>query len=148
MILDTIAQAGRYLDLHPLFGPAFEFLASLNPRSVAPGLHEIQGRDLYVIVSRSAGEPPAPARLEVHRRYIDLQVPLLGSFPVGWRPLAECRRVHTPYDAGKDAVLFDDPPACTFTLETGCFAFFFPDDAHAPGNSPGALLKAVLKIAV
>jgi biofilm protein TabA len=148
MIHNTIRQAGRYMNIHPLFRPAFEFLASLDPRTVVPGIHEIHGRELYVILSRSPGETPVPARLEVHRRYVDLQVPLAGSFTVGWRPLAQCTQVHTPYDPEKDAAFFDDPPASTITLASGCFAVFFPEDAHAPGNSPDELIKAVFKLAV
>jgi biofilm protein TabA len=148
MILDSIQQTGRYMNVHPLFRAAFDFLASLDPRTVVPGIHEIRGRELYVIISRSPGEAPVPTRLEVHRRYIDLQVPLAGSFPIGWRPLADCTLVHTPYDSEKDAAFFDDPPASTIALETGCFAVFFPEDAHAPGNSPDALIKAVFKLAV
>jgi biofilm protein TabA len=147
MILDTIDNAEQYTFLHPLFQPAFEFLATLDARTVTPGIYELRGRDLYVIISQSSGGVPVPPRLEAHKKYIDLQVTLLGSFHVGWRPLAECTRLQTPYDEGKDATVYDDPPELRIRLETGRFAVFFPEDAHAPESSPKELMKAVFKIA-
>ena len=148
MIVDTLRQAGRYVELHPLFRPAFEYLAGLDPAKIEPGTYELQGADLYVIISRPAPQRPAHALLEAHRKYIDLQVTLTGSFNVGWRPLAECRQVSTAYDIEKDAMLFNDPPEFRIALGEGTFAIFFPEDAHAPETSHEELVKAVFKIAV
>jgi biofilm protein TabA len=148
MILDSLEKAEQYYDMHPLFEQAFAFLHTVDPATVEPGTYELDGRNLYVIISRSPGQPPAPGRLEAHRKYIDVQVPLAGAFPVGWRPLADCARVHTAYSPDNDAGLFDDAPEAKFPLSAGRFAIFFPDDAHAPEPSPEPLVKAVFKIIV
>lgn len=148
MILDTLTNAGLYLDVHPLFPEAFTWLVSLDADAPPGGTHELRGRDLYVIISHTPGQPPAPPKLEAHRRYIDLQVTLRGTFDIGWRSLDRCRVVKTPYDSEKDAALFDDPPESWLTLGQGRFAVFFPGDAHAPKASPQELVKAVFKVLV
>ena len=148
MILDVLEHAERYAVLHPLFQRAFDYLRKCDPAAVEPGTYELDGRNLYVIISRSPGQPAVPALLEAHRKYVDLQVTLRGSFAVGWRALGDCSRLHMPYDREKDAVLFDDPPEVRIALGEGRFAFFFPEDAHAPENSPQELLKSVFKIAI
>ena len=146
MILDTLEHANRYIPLHPLFQQVFKYLASFDPGSVVPGTYELEGRDLYAIISHSPGQQPTPPKLEAHDRYIDLQVTLRGSFDVGWRPRERCTRISVPYDGTKDATLFDDPPETWFPLAAGSFAVFFPEDAHAPKQSPHELLKAVFKV--
>jgi YhcH/YjgK/YiaL family protein len=148
MILDALERAERYANMHPLFQRAFDYLRKCDPATVQAGTYELDGRNLYVIISRSAGQPAAPALLEAHRKYIDLQVTLQGDFSIGWRALADCTLVHMPYDAEKDAMLFDDPAESRVILSTGRFAIFFPEDAHAPEQSPNALTKAVFKVAL
>ena len=51
MILDSLAQANRYLDLHPRFRQAFEFLQSRKVGELTPGNHDLDGKKLYVAIS-------------------------------------------------------------------------------------------------
>lgn len=147
MILDTVDNAGLYLDVHPLFPEAFEFLSSIDRDSIDPGVYEIRGRELYVIVSRSSAQPEAAPKLEAHRKYIDLQVTLRGRYDIGWRSLDACKNTAVPYDGEKDIVVLDDAPECWLALTEGRFAVFFPEDAHAPRPPEGDLVKAIFKIA-
>lgn len=146
MILDTLANAGKYSTVHPLFPKAFEYLTI--HQSYDSGTFEIIGKNLYVIVSRTEGEAQKEPKLEVHRKYIDIQVALDGSFDIGWKPLAECMKPSKTYDADNDYALFDDPPDIWATIPSGTFGIFFPEDAHAPQTSPNRLVKAVFKVAV
>jgi biofilm protein TabA len=148
MIVDTLAQAARYRALNPLLTAGFEFLAKADLASLPAGRHEIDGSGVFALVGHDTGRGQAGARLEVHRRYLDIQVSLDGRERIGWRPLAECRVVAEPYDAERDIAFFADEPAAWFPLARGWFAIFFPDDAHAPLATSGPLHKVVIKVEV
>ena len=148
MILDTLDQAERYKSLHPLFARAFDFLRSTDLLALAPGKHAVEGEDLFAIVEHCAGRTRAQARLESHRRYIDIQLVLEGVDEMGWRPLAQCTRPLGEFDSARDIRFYDDAPSSWLATPAGSFCMFFPDDAHAPLVSDGMVRKVVMKIAV
>jgi YhcH/YjgK/YiaL family protein len=148
MILDTLAQSDRYLALHPRFARAFEFLRSTDLRALEPGRHAIDGDHLFAIVEACAGRARADAKLECHRRYIDIQLVLEGVDEMGWKPTADCVAPATEYDAARDIRFFNDVPSNWITTPPGAFCTFFPDDAHAPLVGEGLIRKVVVKIAV
>lgn len=148
MILDTLAQADHYLALHPLFARAFEFLRDTDLQALAPGKHAVQGEQIFAIVEACQGRTRAEAKLECHRRYIDIQLVLEGIDEMGWKPLAECVDPVSDYNEARDIRFFNDAPASWITTLPGSFCLFFPDDAHAPLVSNGHIRKVVVKIAV
>ena len=148
MILDTLAQRDRYLHLHPAFGRAFEFVAGRDLGALAPGRHVVDGDRVYVSIDHKEGRGRAGARLESHRRYIDIQLTIEGDEEIGWRPLANCVRPTAPFDEVGDIRFYDDQPETWVAVPRGLFAIFFPDDAHAPLAGAGLLKKAIVKIAV
>ena len=148
MILATLAEADRYRALHPLFARAFEFLRGTDLHALPPGKHPVQGEPLFAIVEACAGRTRAEAKLECHRRYIDIQLVLEGSDEMGWKPLAECKDPATEYDAARDIRFFNDAPASWIATPPGSFCVFFPEDTHAPLVSAGMIRKVVMKIAV
>lgn len=148
MILDTLANSGRYVTLHPLFARAFELLRGTDLMALAPGQHTIQGERIFAIAEACHGRTRAEAKLECHRRYIDIQLVLEGVDEMGWKPLAECVNPATDYDAARDIRFFNDAPSSWIATPAGSFCLFFPDDAHAPLVSAGHVRKVVVKIAV
>lgn len=146
MILDALTHSNRYLALHPLFACAFEFLRTTNVEALPPGRHAIQGDAIFAIVEACTGRTRAEAKLECHRRYIDIQLVLEGIDEMGWKPLAECVEPATEYDAARDIRFFNDVPASWIATPPGSFCLFFPDDAHAPLVSAGKIRKVVVKI--
>jgi YhcH/YjgK/YiaL family protein len=148
MILDTLACAGRYVALHPRFARAFTFLAGTDLESLPTGRHEIDGDAMFVIIDRKDGRGHDGARLEAHRRYIDIQYTLRGEEEIGWTPLTGCAGADGAFDTDRDIVFFRDLPSAWLRLPRGTFAIFFPEDAHAPLAGQGALVKAIVKIAV
>ena len=148
MILDTLARADRYQALHPLFTQAFDFLRNTDLDALEPGRHAIDGERLFAIVEAGAGRARAEAKLECHRRYIDIQLVLDGVDEMGWRPTADCVQPATDYDVTRDIRFFNDAPASWIATPAGSFCLFFPDDAHAPLVSAGVIRKVVVKIVV
>lgn len=148
MILDTLAESGRYRGLHPLFARAFDFLNDTDLHALEPGKHTVLGEQVFAIVEACMGRSRAEARLECHRRYIDIQLVLAGVDEMGWKPLAECVEQATEYDAARDIQFFKDAPASWIATPPGSFCLFFPNDAHAPLVSGGLIRKVVVKVAL
>jgi YhcH/YjgK/YiaL family protein len=152
MILDRLHQSGRYTALHPAFPRAFDFLATADwaalTRGSASVRHVIDGDRIYVSIDEKDGRGRDGARLEAHRRYIDIQMTIGGEEEIGWRALADCRQPAGPFDHAKDIVFFDDRPDTWLCVPPGGFAIFFPEDAHAPLAGRGLLKKAIVKIAI
>lgn len=148
MILATLAEADRYAALHPLFPRAFEFLRNADLMTLVPGKHDVQGEQLFAIVEACGGRTRAEAKLECHRRYIDIQLVVEGLDEMGWKPVAECVDPATEYDPARDIRFFNDAPSSWIATPPGAFCLFFPDDAHAPLVGTGMIRKVVMKIAV
>ncbi|MGV8992292.1 MAG: YhcH/YjgK/YiaL family protein [Thiobacillus sp.] len=148
MILDTLSASDRYLGLHPLFARAFAFLRDTDLMALEPGVHAVQGEQIFSIAEACTGRTRMDAKLECHRRYIDIQLVLEGIDEMGWKPLAECVEPATEYDAERDIRFFNDAPASWIATPPGSFCLFFPDDAHAPLVSTGLIHKVVVKIAL
>jgi YhcH/YjgK/YiaL family protein len=146
MILCAADQLHRYEHLHPAFRKAGEFLAREDLQTLAEGRYEIEGEALFALVSLNEGKGREKARLEAHRKYIDVQFCVSGKDVIGVRPLAECETVATPYDGTKDILFFEEPSREWISLEGDRCAVFFPEDAHAPLAGTGPCKKIVLKI--
>lgn len=148
MIIDAGAFCHRYKSLHPLFETAFRFLADADLRAFAPGRHAVDGDRLYLSIDHTQGRGRDGARLEAHRRYIDIQYTIEGHEEIGWLPLAECGAPRGGYDETRDIAFFDRRPATWLAVPEGTFAVFFPEDAHAPLAGRGPVKKAIMKVAV
>ncbi len=146
MILDDIANAQRYVGLHRGFAKAFAFLQRKDLAALPDGRHEVDGREVYAIVYRGENRGHQQAKLEVHKKYIDIQFCLAGTEEIGWKPTAQCHEGEG-FDEAKDMGLFTDEPVCWFGLQSGTFSIFFPADAHAPMAGSGPLHKIIVKVA-
>ena len=147
MIMDTIARGAAYAALHPAFAKAFAFLRDTNLAALPDGRLELDGERLFVLVMTLDGRGRDGAKLEVHRRYIDIQVVVTGADVMGWSPIAACREP-LPFDEAKDAGLLNDVSASWILVPQGTFTIFFPEDAHAPLAGTGRVKKAVVKVAL
>lgn len=148
MILDDLQAASRYDALHPLFRLGMEFLGRPDLESLTGGRHEIDGDRVFALVNRDPGRGHAGARLETHRKYIDIQYLVSGREEIGWRPTDQCQQVSEPYSDTRDILFFADQPQTWIELPVGKFMIFYPQDAHAPLAATGDNLKVVIKVAV
>ena len=148
MIIDAGAYCHRYKCLHPLFERGFRFLADSDLRSFAPGRHPVDGDRMYLSIDHTQGRGRDAARLEAHRRYIDIQYTIEGNEEIGWMPLATCGPLAGTFDETRDIGFFDRRPTTWLAVPEGTFVVFYPEDAHAPLAGRGAIKKAILKVAV
>lgn len=147
MIVDEVGRLTTYTRISAGFARAVEFLAQPDLREWPDGKYDIDGSAVYAIVSRGQGRTLEEADLEVHNRYIDIQVILQGEELQGWKPRSSCRQPRQDYDPSRDCQFFADPPDIWLKLRPGQFSLFFPEDAHAPMISPDRVHKIVIKVA-
>ena len=76
MIVDNLANAANYYNLHPLFKKAFEFIGNLDINNVETGTTEIDGDLLKVTIAEAKLKPAGEAKLETHKKFIDIQIPV------------------------------------------------------------------------
>ena len=151
MILDRLETASQYCRLHPGFDAAFDLLRSTPFDEMEPGRHEVMGETLVLIIENAQGKGRDVARLESHRKYIDVQFTIPTSQSLeefGWRSVDACDWPEGKYDAAKDIIFYADKPELWCTVPPGHFAVFFPPDAHAPLAGNGAIRKAIVKVAI
>ena len=148
MILDRLENAKLYLALNPGFAAAFDFLRRADLASLPAGRHEIDGARVYALVEAKPGRGHSGAKMEVHRKYIDIQFSIAGTDEIGWKAARLCRQKQGEFDPEKDRAFFNDPADAWIPLPPGTFAIFFPEDAHAPLAGTGELHKAVVKVAL
>ena len=130
---------------------AFEYLARTDLAALPLGRTEIEGDDVYVLLSEAETRPPDQVQFEAHRRYIDIQMVVRGQESIGVTPVAGLVTTE-PYDPARDIEFFAIPPQSqTLALDAGNFAVFTPKDAHRPSlhfNGPHVSRKAVVKVSV
>lgn len=146
MIIDSLRNAERYYSLHPLFKEAFEYLSSIDFVNADLGKVTLKGEDLFVIVSDSNMKKNEDVQIEVHNRYIDIQLPVSKPETFGWTARATLEEENTPFDDERDIQFYKDGKSTLFTLIPGNFAVFFPEDGHAPCIGEGVIRKVVVKI--
>ena len=146
MIIDTIENLGKYVELNPLFADVVEFLKNNNLQTIDEGKHFIKDKDLFVNIQVAKGKTQEAAVLETHIEMIDIQIPITCEETFGYTPL--CDLPDFEYNAEKDITKYGDTKAQTYvTVKPGQFVIFFPQDGHAPCiiNQP-EIKKAIFKV--
>ncbi len=148
MILDTIDNFGKYLSLNPNFAKALEFLQNSNLAELPLGRNEVYGDLVYANVVEVKVKSKEEAPIEIHRKYIDVHVPLTADEIIGYTPMNELP--YADFVEEDDAALY---PASLlardyFNVKIGEFAIFFPQDGHAPAITDKPLKKIIIKVAM
>jgi YhcH/YjgK/YiaL family protein len=149
MIIDVIANAGKYTSIHPLFAKAFEYIQSQNLTTMEVGKYDINN-GLKASVSDKNGLTVAEsiAKFECHNQNIDIQLCINGKEQIGWKPRSNCIFPKGDYQEEKDVLFYNETPDTYFQLTDGQFAIFFPEDVHAPMISEGRVKKMVIKVKI
>ncbi len=148
MILDQLENLHKYTRIHPAFMAGLEFLETVDLDGFTSGRRDISGDRVFALGHTGQGKGLSEAKLESHRRYIDIQYSVSGIDNIGWKPVSRCVSPEGPYNNEKDIIFYSDAPDTWFGLVPGTFAVFFPDDAHAPLAVNGILHKVVIKLLV
>lgn len=149
MIKDHINNAHKYDDLHPNFWSVMEILQSLNLDALQEGHIELDGEYIYININKTQSKTKNEAKLEAHRKYIDIQMPITGNETFGIKQTYECINPIGEFNSERDILFYEDTPTEYITIDKGEFVIFFPEDAHAPCiNTTSDHLKLIVKISV
>lgn len=148
MIVDAIKNAELYYPLSPRIKQAFDWLAETDVEALTTGRHDIDGNNLFVNVMDVELKPRQEAALEVHNRYIDIQVMRGCDEEYGWSERQDCHSPREEFNTERDVQFFLDVPQTHFTLNERQFAIFFPEDAHAPMLGSGKVRKLIFKLLI
>jgi len=149
MIFDQLDNALLYGGLGQRIATGLALLNEDNVRNAAPGKYEVQGEDVFYIVDEYETKPIEDGRLEIHRKYLDIQYIVSGTECIGYALLEGLKEIE-PYDSEKDLAFYEYTPAMSkLILKQGMFAIFWPNEAHMPGRTvekSETVKKIVVKI--
>lgn len=131
MILDSTAKIGNYAPLHPGISKIAEFLDNPDWAKYTPGRYEIDGENLFFLVSEYSTKEFSPDSWEAHRKYIDIQTVVSGKEYIYHNLLEEMQTVEG-YSIEKDFIRLSGEGQ-GILLRPGTFLLLFPNDAHQPG---------------
>jgi YhcH/YjgK/YiaL family protein len=148
MIFDQFENAKQYRGIHAGLDAAFEYIARHRFEDDTPGKVTVDGERIFYTIAPVQGKGKGGAKLEAHKRYIDIQFVLSGEDLIGLKAMSECQWDKNGFDAGKDIGFCDDQPESWIVLKPGMFVILWPQDAHAPLSNDEAMNKVVFKIAL
>lgn len=148
MILDSLTNSDLYASVHPRFKKAFDYLKATDLKNLPLGKIELEGSDLVVNVVDLHGKTVEDAKMEAHKSFIDIQVPIGAAETMGWASIEVCSQVTETYDPTKDLIFYGDKATTFLNVQPYEFAVFFPQDVHQPGIATGVHRKIIVKVRV
>lgn len=149
MIFDQLRHANNYFALGERVQKALEYLVNTDFNKIEPGKYEIDGDEIYAVISQYDTKPLTSGKWEAHKKYIDIQCVIDGKEKIGYT-FATKTIVTQNYDDEKD-IMFFKGEGLFLTVEPGYFAILFPSDIHMPGiaiNISTPVKKVVIKVKV
>lgn len=147
MIIDKIENAYLYKNLGERIDRAFNYIRSTNLKNLKSGKYEIEGDNIFALVSEYQTKPESEGKLEAHKKYIDVQYVISGEERMGYAPLND-QLIIENYKEENDIMFFKGEKSFT-NVEEGMFAIFFPVDLHMPGintEKSKPVKKLVIKV--
>lgn len=127
------------------------FLKHTDLASLAIGRHEIEGEDIFALVSEYEVEPKENRQPESHQKYIDIQYVVHGEEIIGHSLLTSAYEVVRDELATRDLLFYKEAIyEADMILRPGVYGVFFPNDVHRPGCMSAQsckVRKVVIKIA-
>lgn len=133
---------------NPHYAAAMQYIMENDLNALENGKHVIDGDNLFVNIVDSQMKTMEEAKLEVHDKYIDIQIPLSGPETFGVRDRSACVKPIGEMDPAKDILFFEDEFDEVLEAGIGQVVTFAPCDAHAPLIGEGTIHKAIFKVKV
>lgn len=149
MIIDKIENAELYYKLGERILKSFNYIKKADLKKLKPGRYDIDGDNIFALISEYQIKPEAEGKLEAHRKYIDIQYVIEGEELMGYAPLGNQKTLEA-YKEENDIVFYKGEKVL-IKVSAGMFAIFFPEDVHMPGicvDKKSPVKKLVIKIKV
>ena len=148
MIIADLRACHRYYGLHPRMKVMMDYILQHDFTQLMAGRITLDGDDLFINLDEVELKPKEEQRLEFHKGYIDVQVPLLQPETMGWTALSDLGKPDIAYNPTTDCGFYKQAAKEYLKVEPGQFTVFFPEDAHAPIIGEGLQRKLVGKIRI
>ncbi len=112
---------------------AFTFLKNTDLSSLEIKKYELDGDNLFALVSEYITRNEEDTKFESHRKYADIQFVISGSEKISVSPVTKKREVLTPYDETTDNEFMTVTESTDVIANSQKFFLFFPSDLHRPG---------------
>ena len=149
MIIDKLSNSKQYYGLSESIEKALKYLQETDLAKSEIGKYEIEGKNIFAIVSEYETKNKEQGKWEAHRKYLDIQFVIFGKEMIGYAPINEMK-TKIEYNEEKD-ILFLEGEGDYLSVNEGTFALFAPEDVHKPGIRAGNqqyVKKIVVKILV
>jgi YhcH/YjgK/YiaL family protein len=149
MILDQLKNAKIYLSIGEGISKALQYLGTTDFSNLEPGRYDIDGDNIYAVVSLYNTKPFSATKWEAHKKYIDVQYVVSGKEKMGSTSFDKVIPIEE-YNKDNDCTIYKGDGNYIF-VEEGSFVIFFPTDVHMPGvsvNIPKEVKKVVIKVKV
>lgn len=131
---------------------ALDFLRSTDFSKLAPGVVEIDGKNIFAQIIDLTTREVAENRPEVHRRYLDIQFLAWGEEKIGFAIDNGNNTISESLLAQRDIIFYHGCENESFLeMITGSYVIFFPQDVHRPGCHKSVatpIRKIVVKVAI
>jgi len=153
MIVGTLENCERYYPMGERIKQAFEWLKNNDISKMETGRHELDGRNIVVLVQRynTRISGSDDCYFEKHVKYVDIHCIIEGNEYFYYTPLSRVGDPVTEYDPEDDDFLFAKDLETAVLLRAGDFALVYPEDVHmgqCKAVFPSECLKACMKIAL
>lgn len=153
MIIESKATIDKILPYLPLrIGRAMAWLRDTDLSTLTDDRHEIEGDDIFVVISGYKTQKAEDCVTEAHFKYIDIQYIISGEELIYQSQLGAKSQKVIEKNVKEDFVTFESDIAeenC-YHLRTGQIAIFFPWDVHRTkaraGKATAKVRKAVIKV--
>ena len=149
MIVDKIENSDLYKNLSEKIKKSFDYIKQTNLKNLKSGRYDIDGDNIFALISEYQTKTESEGKLEAHRKYIDVQYVIEGEELMGYAPLGNQQTLE-PYKEENDIVFFRGDKLF-IKVAKGMFAIFFPEDVHMPGiqvRKKSPVKKLVIKVKV
>ncbi|HZY35142.1 MAG TPA: YhcH/YjgK/YiaL family protein [Mucilaginibacter sp.] len=147
--VNKVSFAGQYHKNKAEWDKALSFLRDSDLAALKPGRYDIDGDNVYALITEAPSKTFEQSAWESHRKYIDLQYVITGKEKIGIVDLSQAT-VTKPYDEAKDFANYS-AGGKFYTATPDAFFLFFPNDVHRPNILIGGypvVKKLVIKIRV
>lgn len=149
--VDRKSFAVSYFKNKARWDKAFNYLKSTDLSKLELKRYDIDGDNLYVMVSEYLTKNEEDARFEAHQKYIDIQYVVSGKEMIGVADASQKQDVLEAYDPAKDIEFSTVTGSVNLKATSENFFILFPENIHRPGLKDGMnelVRKVVVKVRI